>query len=148
VNVALDASVALSWAFDDDGGAYATRVLGHLRTVDAVVPTIWSLEVANALATGERRGRLTPSESARFSRLLLSLPIAMEPADRGTSLEPTLRLARRRALSAYDASYLDLAMRYGIPIATLDGALRAAAAAEGVGLFGAPDRGAAAQAEE
>jgi predicted nucleic acid-binding protein len=133
--IVLDASVALSWAFDDEGGEYGAAVLQRLRTAEAVVPTVWPLEVANAPAVGERRGRLTPAESGRFARLLLSLPISMEPAERSGSLESNLRLARNRDLSAYDAGYLDLAIRYGLPLATLDGGLRTAAEAEGVEIF-------------
>ena len=136
MNLVLDASVALSWAFEDEGSAYTEAVLRRLRTDEAVVPPVWPLEIANALAVAERRGRLTPARSARFSRLLLSLPIALEPAERGRGLEMTLHLARVRGLSAYDASYLDLAMRYGIPLATLDQRLRAAAEAEGVERYG------------
>ncbi|MBT8402597.1 MAG: type II toxin-antitoxin system VapC family toxin [Gemmatimonadetes bacterium] len=135
MSLVLDASVALSWAFDDEGGEYGTAVLQRLRSAEAVVPTLWPLEVANALAVGERRGRLTAAESARYARLLLSLPISMEPAERSGSLESTLRLARNRGLSAYDACYLDLAIRYGLPLATLDGTLRSAAEAEGVEVF-------------
>ncbi len=135
MNFILDASTALAWAFEDEGGDYASAILEHLRTADAVVPTIWPLEVANALVVGERRGRVTPAESARFVRLLLALPIAMEPAERSRSLEINLRIARTRELSAYDASYLDLALRYGIPLATLDDTLRKAAEAEGVEHF-------------
>lgn len=132
MNLVLDASVALSWAFDDEGGDVAPAVLRRLRSDEAVVPPIWPLEIANALVVAERKGRLTPARSARFTRLLLALPIALEPAERGRGLETNLHLARARGLSAYDASYLDLAMRYGIPLATLDGPLREAAEAEGV----------------
>lgn len=128
----IDASVVLSWAFDDEGGGYSEAVLRRLRSEEAVAPSIWPLEVANALAVAERKGRLTPDRSARFVRLVLSLPIAIELLDRARGLEATLRLARQRMLSAYDAAYLDLAMRYGMPLATLDGPLLDAARAEGV----------------
>ena len=131
----LDASVALAWCFDDEGGEYPTHALQALRTTDAMVASHWTLEVANGLLAAERRGRIGAAEVARVGSLLLSLPIAVDPVERSRGLTVIHRLARTRGLSTYDAAYLELAMRMGMPIATLDGDLRRAAAEEGVALF-------------
>ncbi|MHB1191859.1 MAG: type II toxin-antitoxin system VapC family toxin [Longimicrobiales bacterium] len=135
MNFVLDASVTLSWCFEDEGGEYAERVLGALRSSEAVVASIWPLEIANGLAVAERRGRLDPAGAARFMELVLALPIAVDPASRGSGLREAHRLARARGLSAYDAAYLELALRHGIPLATLDARLRDAAVAEGAQIF-------------
>jgi predicted nucleic acid-binding protein len=135
VNFVLDASVTLAWCFEDEGGEYAERVLGALRTSEAVAASIWPLEVANGLAVAERRGRLDAGVAAQFMELVLALPIAVDPSSRASGLRAAHRLARARGLSAYDAAYLELALRQGIPLATLDARLREAAAAEGVQLF-------------
>jgi predicted nucleic acid-binding protein len=89
--------------------------------------------VSNGLLVAERRGRIDPAASARFTRLLLALPIVVDPVDRRRVFEQTRILAQRPHLSAYDAHYLELALRYGIPLATLDAGLRMAAEKEGVG---------------
>lgn len=131
----LDASVALAWCFEDEGGAYPVRVLEALRASEAVVASLWTLEVANGLLAAERRGRIEPQEVTRAARLLAALPIAVDPVERGRALTTTYRLARTRDLSTYDAAYLELAVRLGVPLATLDGQLRTAAEGEGVEVF-------------
>jgi predicted nucleic acid-binding protein len=129
----LDASMTLAWCFDDEGGEQAEAVLDLLAQSRAIVPTLWLLEVSNALMNAERRGRLTPAESTRFLELLRSLPIQVEEI---FSMERTwgevLNLARAHRLSTYDACYLDLAMRSGAPLASLDVNLLNAAKAMGV----------------
>jgi predicted nucleic acid-binding protein len=137
VNFVLDASVTLSWCFEDEGGDYALRVLETLRASEAVAASPWPLEVANGLAVAERRGRLDAATARRFMELVLALPIAVEPMSRSPALTGAYDLAHRRSLSAYDAAYLELAIRRAIPIATLDARLREAAVAEGVEVFGA-----------
>lgn len=131
----LDASVALSWCFEDEGGDYALRVLEGLRHGEAVVSSLWPLEVTNGLATAERMKRLDAAAAAEARRLLQALPIVVDPVERRRAFEPTTSFARSHALSTYDASYLELAWRLGIPLATLDGALRGAASAVGVAHF-------------
>lgn len=132
----LDASVALAWCFRDEGGDYPARVLDALRGGEAVVASHWTLEVSNGLLVAERRGRIGSQEGARVVRLLLALPIVVDPVERSRALTATYRLARTRSLSSYDAAYLELAGRLGVPLATLDEDLREAAAAEGVEVFG------------
>ena len=135
MNAVLDASVTLAWAFADEGGEYSEEVLQALATRSAIVPPVWSLEVSNGLWTAERRGRITSLEVTRFLSLLLALPIAVDPSERRRAFEATHRLARTQGLSTYDASYLELAIRTGIPLATLDASLGEAAEDEGVGVF-------------
>jgi predicted nucleic acid-binding protein len=115
----LDASVAASWAFRDERSPYSKAVAGGLTRDSAVVPAIWALEVSNALFQGERRGRIERAEVARFLDLIQELPIAPEPAGRREAFQSTLPAARRSGLSVYDAAYLDLAARTGLPLATL-----------------------------
>ena len=138
MNFVLDASVALSWCFVDEGGDYALEVLESLRTEEAVVPTLWMLEVSNGLLVAERRSRLDSAAVTQFTRLLLSLPVAVDPAERGRAFGETRRLARTHGLTSYDAAYLELGVRLGAPLATLDVALATAADEEGVALFGSP----------
>ena len=135
MNFVLDASVALAWCFEDEGGDYATGVLNELRTSEAVATSLWPLEVVNGLLTAERRKRIDPPASGRFTRLLLSLPIVIDPVARRRVFDVTNALARKHALSSYDAACLELAMRLGVPIATLDGPLNAAARSEGIEAF-------------
>ena len=130
----LDASVALSWCFEDESGRYADHVLDLLERDGAVVPAIWPLEVANALCVGERRQRLTASDVARATALIRALPIRLDDASMELVLGAILGLARENRLSSYDASYLDLAMRAGLPLATQDARLIAAAGSTGVAL--------------
>ncbi|MFZ5822026.1 MAG: type II toxin-antitoxin system VapC family toxin [Chloroflexota bacterium] len=129
----LDASMTLAWCFHDEGGQQAERVLDLLSASQAIVPSLWLLEVSNAVLNAERRNRLTAADSARFLQLLRGLPIQIEDV---SSIERAwgeiLNLARAHRLSTYDAAYLELAMRSGAPLATLDDALCKAASACGV----------------
>ena len=131
----LDGSVTLAWFFEDEVDVYAESVESALNKATAVVPSLWSLEVANVLLVGERRRRTTEAKVAQFVRLLGALPIAIDDQTSSRALGDTLTLARAHNLSAYDASYLELALRRGLPLATLDGRLRTAAAAVGVSLY-------------
>lgn len=135
MNFVLDASVALSWCFEDEGGDYAVDVLNELGTSEAVAASLWPLEIVNGLLTAERRKRIDPAASGRFTRLLLSLPIVIDPVARRRVFDVTNALARKHTLSSYDAAYLELAMRLGVPLATLDGPLKAAAKREGIEAF-------------
>ena len=131
----LDCSVAMSWCFEDEGDEYSDRALDALAKGEAHVPSLWLLEVANVLILAERRGRLAEADSTRFVELLRALPIAM---DEEASLQTILTiLARSRAygLTSYDAAYLELAMRLGLPLATRDKSLRAACKKSGVKVF-------------
>jgi predicted nucleic acid-binding protein len=131
----LDASIALSWCFEDESTDYAVDVLHALRRAEAIVPPIWALEVSNVLAVAERRRRLDGSSAERCIGMLLGLPIAMDPGSRNGPFKDVRRLARSHGLSMYDASYLELAARLTLPLATLDEPLQNAAGAAGVARF-------------
>lgn len=131
----LDCSVAMSWCFRDEGEPYAGAVLEAMRTRTAVVPSVWPLEVANVLVVGERRQRITRAEAARFLAFLQQIPIRKDAASTMDRMGELLDLARTHSLSTYDASYLDCAMRLGLPLATLDAGLRNAAKQCHVSLF-------------
>jgi len=131
----LDGSVTLVWGFADEDDDYAAAILDKMPDLQAHVPSLWPLEVANALLVGERRGRTTPANVAHFLALLGTFPIAVDDETVARAWVETMHLARTHNLSSYDASYLELAMRLGLPLATLDGKLKSAATAVGVPLF-------------
>jgi predicted nucleic acid-binding protein len=129
----LDTSVAMAWCFEDESTPGTESVLDRLAVDPAVVPAVWELEVANVLLVGERRGRLTEAQAARFVTLLSRLPINIDLAS--PPITTVLAAGRIHRLSAYDAAYFILAARDGIPLATQDRALRAAAKTAGVPLL-------------
>ena len=131
----VDNSVVMAWCFEDEASPYTEGVLDRLQETAAVVPAIWPLEVANVLLMAERRDRLTEAQNAHFAQLLQVLPIAVEEADVARILGAVLAVARAHRLSAYDAAYLELAARQGLPLATQDGRLRKAAGNAGVALL-------------
>ncbi len=131
----LDASVTFAWCFADQGDDQTDALLDQLAAHRARVPTLWCLEVANVLVGAERRGQLTPAASARFLALLAALPIDVDDATASRALRETLGLARAHRLSAYDAAYLELALRDGLPLATRDGQLAAVARELGVAVL-------------
>jgi len=130
--VVIDASVALAWCFPDEASLYADGVLSTLNGHDVLVPAVWSLEMANAILVGERRKRLGQPEILRFLALLEGLSIHQDDQAASASVRNVLPLARRFGLSAYDAAYLELAVRYNAPLATLDGDLQKAAKRMGI----------------
>jgi predicted nucleic acid-binding protein len=131
----LDCSVTMRWCFHDDATRYAEHVLQRLSTEEACAPSLWALEVANVLLVAERRRRLTPADSSRFVSLLQTLPIRVAAETALHVWSDVLPVARAHQLSAYDAAYLELAMRLGCPIATLDENIRHAAKPLGVPLL-------------
>ena len=131
----LDNSVVIAWGLSE-GSEYADEVIERLIDGEALVPSVWPLEFGNALLVAERRRRITEAESTRLRQLIQSLPIAVVPESVGRILSDVLQLARERSLSVYDASYLDLAMREGVPLATLDERMREAAKRCSVPLLG------------
>ena len=123
----LDNSVVMSWCFEDEENQYADAVLDRLSEATAFVPSIWPLEVVNVLLAAERKKRLNEADSVRFITLLSQLPIMVEHERPERIMKDLLALARANNLSSYDASYLNLSMRKGFPLATLDTRLREAA---------------------
>lgn len=131
----LDCSVALAWCFPDEHAPYPQSVLDSLAAKAAAVPSLWHLEVANALLVGERRGRCTSEDVATWLGFLAALPIRTDLETDARAWSDTLRLARIYTLSVYDASYLELAVRRGLSLAALDGRLKTAATAAGIVLY-------------
>ena len=131
----LDASLAFAWFFADEQNAYADAVARALPAASAIVPDLWHLEVANVLVIGERRKRCTAKQSEVFLSRLELLPIQVDPDTILNAWSETIRLARAMGLTAYDAAYLELAIRLQLPLATLDDKLRSAALANTVGLY-------------
>jgi predicted nucleic acid-binding protein len=138
VEIVIDCSLTMCWCFPDENDPYARDVLRSLPERQVFVPALWPLEVANSLLVGERRNRLDEAETTEFVGLLASLPITVDQETSERALREILGLAREQHLSSYDAAYLELAMRRGLPLATLDRQLRGAAAAVGVDLYSVP----------
>ena len=134
----LDNSVTMRWLFGDGKPqelAYAGRVLDAMQDVKALVPMTWGLEVANVIAKAEAKALVTDARSEAFLEMLEEVEIEVDAATFAHALSDTLQLARRYKLSAYDASYLELALRTGLPLATLDDDLQKAAKKAGVKKF-------------
>ena len=138
MNFVLDNSVTMRWFFGDGKPqelAYAGKVLDAMKSASAIVPATWGLEVANVIARAEAKGLVTEARSEAFLEVLEGVDIEADAATFSHALSHTLQLARRYKLSTYDASYLELSMRLGLPLATLDGDLQNAAKKAGVKKF-------------
>jgi predicted nucleic acid-binding protein len=132
MNFVLDCSVTMTWFFEDEIDAGSRSLLDRATEGDALAPAIWPGEVANAFLTAERKRRMTHAKVNEDAALLARLPIAI---DRETvAADGLITLGRRYALSSYDSSYLELALRLGLPLATRDRRLGAAARAAKVDL--------------
>ena len=116
----IDNSIVMSWCFKDEINSYADFILESLESHSAIVPSIWPLEVGNVLLVAERKKRLAEADSSRFLDLLSDLPIFVEQESPERMVKEIFALARNLDLSSYDASYLDLAMKKGLPIASVD----------------------------
>jgi predicted nucleic acid-binding protein len=125
----------MSWCFEDESQQIADHVLDLLIENQALVPAIWLLEVANVLLVGERKGRITLAQAFHFLAMLETLPILVDSPFSLKISGDIYSLARTHRLTAYDAAYLELAMREGVVLATLDESLSAAAVQAGVNVF-------------
>ena len=132
----IDSSVSIAWCFPDEQDDYSQSVLDALASERAIVPDLWHLEVANTLLVGERRKRSAQANTVTWLGFLASLPITVDEETKAQAFGNTLSLAREHTLSAYDAAYLELAMRRGLPLATLDDKLKTAAQTIGVPVYG------------
>lgn len=119
----LDSSVALAWLLQDEANERTDALADRLEQENAHVPSIWSLEVGNALMTALRRKRISNGDFGRCISALSALPIEVDTA---AGLAGVLLIAQRFGLTSYDAAYLELAQRRGFPLATLDEKLRQA----------------------
>lgn len=134
----LDNSVAMRWHLaspkpsDQD---YAEAVLKSMADADALVPNLWHLEAINVLLGAEKHEDTTTGEVEAFIAQLENLPLYVDPLTTHQSFSRTIALARAYNLSSYDAAYLELAIREGLPIATLDKDLRKAAKKADIAIY-------------
>jgi predicted nucleic acid-binding protein len=124
--------VALTWCFGDEATPATEAIRDRLATETARVPDNWTLEMANILAISERRRRLDAASIEQFLHMLAALSIDVDRSTGDRSLGEIMSLARTYRLTTYDAAYLDLAMREGLPLATRDKELIQAAQRVGV----------------
>jgi predicted nucleic acid-binding protein len=129
----IDSSVAAAWCFRDEATEYTEKLLDAVSGfTDAMAPRLWAYEVRNSVLTAVRRKRISRLDAEEFLQLLPDLRIRLTDP---LSYDKLFELAERHGLTVYDAAYLDLALREGLPLATLDGALIRAAANAGVAVF-------------
>ena len=128
----IDSSAALSWCFEDEATPESDVLFERVRDQGAVVPGLWHLEVANVLLQAEKRGRISPGDLAMRLELIAELPIATDTETATRAWHEILALARAEGVTTYDAAYLELAMRRGLPLQTKHGALIGAAERCGV----------------
>jgi predicted nucleic acid-binding protein len=133
VGFVLDASVSACWALDDEEDTIADVALDRSDVEEIVVPSLWWFEIRNILIVAERRKRLTVATTDAFLRSIRRLKLSI---DQAPEEKDVILLARRHGLTVYDSGYLELALREGLALATLDKRLAAAAEAEGVRLIG------------
>jgi predicted nucleic acid-binding protein len=136
MSVVLDSSITVAWYFDDERTDAVDAVLTQVTESGAVVPSLWRLEVANALHMSVKRKRIDAAYRDVSLDALRSLAIETDGETNEHAWSATLRLAERFGLTLYDAAYLELAQRRGLPLATLDRDLRKAGDAVGVTLLG------------
>jgi predicted nucleic acid-binding protein len=136
VSFVLDGSVALSWCFEDERTPATAALLDQVAESGAVAPLLWPLEVLNALTMAERRGRLDTERRQRFGDFLHQLPVKLDDETANQAWTVTTQLAVQFRLTVYDATYLELAQRLRLPLATRDEELYAAGRALGVSVLG------------
>jgi predicted nucleic acid-binding protein len=132
----LDCSVALAWFLPAERSAATEALLDQVVEAGAVVPALWRLEVGNVLLMAERQGRISRAHRLAALAALRQLPISIDPETADHAWGAAMELAATHALTLYDAAYLELALRAGLPLATLDRALGQAARAVGLAVLG------------
>lgn len=136
MSLVLDSSITVAWLYREGATKSVDELFENLIQASAWVPALWHLEIANVLQVGIRRQRHTTDFRDRVLSDLSEFPIHVDPETHRQAWGPMARLAERHGLTVYDAAYLELALRRGLPLATLDEDLRAAAGVEGVPLLG------------
>jgi predicted nucleic acid-binding protein len=135
-NLIVDCSVAMAWCFVDEATKSTNELLERLADEAALVPALWHLEITNVLALAEKKNRINKGEVDEFISLLESLEIEADEESSNRAFHHLLPLCRTYQLTSYDATYLDLAVRRKLPLASLDEPLRKAAKKLGVKLLG------------
>lgn len=136
MSLVLDGSATLAWLYPDETTPPIESVFDQLLLDGAVVPPLWHIEIANSLTIASRRGRITTKDRRDSLADLDALPIYTDDRTTTHVWKETLDLADKYGLTIYDATYLELAVRHKLSLATLDDDLRRAASAEGVRLLG------------
>jgi len=132
----LDNSVVSGWFLENQATPYTEAVAQRLRTDNAYVPALWELEFTNVLRTACMRWRMDAQHAQAVVTQMGALPIEVDR--HAVPRSELLGLALRFGLSAYDAAYLELALRLQCPVATQDESLRFAALSAGVGVLAGP----------
>jgi predicted nucleic acid-binding protein len=133
--VVLDTSITMAWCFDDEATPYTEDLLNWCAAGTAIhVASVWPLEVTNVLLNAQRKGRVTENRVEQFLDVLSQLPFHIDPVSMKRAVYDIRVLAQAHRLTSYDASYLELALRLGLPLASLDDDLKKAALASGVRL--------------
>ena len=136
MSLVLDSSATLAWIYSDEVAEGVRQLFDTVADTGAFVPALWRLEVANSLTIAVRRGRI----DVEFRRAALDdlalLDITTDSHTDTHAWAETLQLADRFRLTMYDAAYLELAHRRGVPLATLDQDLSSAALALGLRVLG------------
>lgn len=132
MTIVVDASVVVRWLFEDEKSDAAEKVLRDIHKQGGSAPSLLTLEVCNALVVGVRRKRLSDADMHQGIEIVKSVPIQLDDINGIRVLSDVTKLAQLYELTVYDATYLELAMRMSIPIATFDSALRTAAKKAGV----------------
>ena len=130
----------MAWCIEDEAHPSTDRLLDSLKSGEALVPSLWPLEISNVLLMAERRGRLTRAQAFQCLEMLRALPIAVDESTSSRAMGDILSLARDQGLSVYDAAYLELSIREALPLATRDQVLATAAKRCGVPLTGERNR--------
>lgn len=131
----LDCSVAMAWCFEDESDSYSEQVLNMMPYSEGIVPAPWFLEVANVLLITERNNRIKEADTLRFIELLRSLPVKEDEDLSLQTVGAIISVGREYKLTSYDAAYLELAMRQGLPLATRDKTLKSACKKCGIQVF-------------
>lgn len=132
----VDGSVALAWVLPGEADESSDEALARIETSGGAVPGLWALEIANTLLKAERRGRILARERHAHAAFLRALPITTDERTTEQVWTATLDLADRHGLTVYDATYLELALRLRVPLATRDKQLRQAAERSGLPVLG------------
>jgi predicted nucleic acid-binding protein len=135
VTLVIDASLALTWCFEDERSEDTIRIGRRVIVEGATVPGLFDLEIANAMLIAERKGRITSASADEWLNTIRLMPIAVDAWTLDVAWTDTLRIARGENLTVYDATYLELALRLQAELATLDAKLIAAAERRGIAVL-------------
>lgn len=136
MSVVVDTSIALTWCFEDEASPATDRLFERVRDHGAIVPGLWHLELGNVLLQASKRGRIGGADMAMRLELIGELPIAVDQETTARAWRDILALAKAQGLTAYDACYLELALRRGVPLLSRDRELVEAARRVGVEVLG------------